>query len=260
MAYLSWWWHGFAGLPGMEYLYPAQAAFTIWMLVDAYRRSADSYWFWVILLLPPLGPWVYFFAVKCHDFSGFRLGSLCSPRPSLDELRYRAEQTPTLASRLELAQGLMERGRHGEAIPPLEEACKQEPEHCQVLYSLAVCHAEQGHPDLALPLLEQIIRRDRSWHDYAAWRQRIATRGQSGDSAGALADARELARLAHTLQHQCLLVERLLAEDRADEARDVLEEALESYRYSPGPIRRHNRRWANQARGILRKLRVTSKT
>lgn len=243
----------------MEYLYLAQVAFTLWMLVDAYRRSADYFWLWIILLVPGFGPWVYFFAVKCGDYSGFRFGFLFQRRPSLDELRYRAEQVPTLASRLELAQGLMERNQHGEAIPLLEAARKQEPDHCQVLYSLAVCHAEQGHPDQALPLLEQVIRRERAWHDYAAWRQRITTRGQSGDSPGALADARELARIAPTLQHQYLLAERLLAEDRGDEARDVLEESLEAYRYSPGPSRRCNRRWANQARGLLKRLRVASK-
>ena len=32
----------------------AQGAFTIWMLVDAYRRQAETFWFWVILFLPGL--------------------------------------------------------------------------------------------------------------------------------------------------------------------------------------------------------------
>src|SRR5438093_1136148 len=140
-------------LPYYNYLWLPQLAFTAWMLVDCYRRHADYYWFWVILLFQPLGAWIYFFVVKLKDFSGSGGWSFFHPRPSLDELRYRAEQTPTLANHLELAQRLIERHEHPEAIPHLEAALQKEPDHCQVLYSLAVCHSEQGHPEQAMPLL-----------------------------------------------------------------------------------------------------------
>ena len=70
----------------------AQTAFMVWMLVDAGRRRADYYWFWIILT--GVGAWAYFFAVKMHDFRGTHLasaglGSLFQRRPSLNELRYR---------------------------------------------------------------------------------------------------------------------------------------------------------------------------
>src|ERR671924_401471 len=48
-------------------LYLAQAALTIWMLVDANRRGVDFYWFWVILVFQPFGPWAYFFLYKLKD-------------------------------------------------------------------------------------------------------------------------------------------------------------------------------------------------
>ena len=50
-------------LPYYEFLALPQLAFTVWMLVDCYRRGADSFWFWVIFLLWPVGPWAYFFVV-----------------------------------------------------------------------------------------------------------------------------------------------------------------------------------------------------
>ena len=35
-------------------LYVAQAALTIWMLIDANRRGVEFYWFWLILAFQPL--------------------------------------------------------------------------------------------------------------------------------------------------------------------------------------------------------------
>ena len=51
-------------------LWLVQAAMTIWMLVDANRRGVESYWFWIIFIFQPLGPWAYFFVYKIKDFTG----------------------------------------------------------------------------------------------------------------------------------------------------------------------------------------------
>ncbi|MBL8799835.1 MAG: tetratricopeptide repeat protein [Planctomycetia bacterium] len=238
----------------MQYLYLAQLLFTVWLLLDVYRRQEAPSWYAVILLLPVLGAWYYFFRVKIHDFGGW---AAAAP-PSLEELRLEAEQTPTLERDLAVAEALIDRSRHGEAIPYLESARRREPDHCQVLYWLALCRTEQGHPDEALPLLDRILEREPRWSDYAAWRLLIAARAQHGDGLGALAACRELVRLAPTLQYHCLLAERLLVENMAGEAHAVLAQALESYRYSPPPIRRRHRRWFREARRLQRQARKFS--
>ncbi len=236
-------------LPYYEFLALPQLAFTVWMLVDCYRRRADAFWYWVIILIP-FGAWAYFFVVKIRDFSVPGGWSLFHHRPALDELRYRAEQTPTLASHLELAQRLIERHEHADAIPHLEAALKMEPDHAQVIYSLAVCLKEQGHPEQAIPLLEKIVARDRAWSNYSAWHLLIAAQALNGDNQTALQTCRELVRFAPTLQHRCLLAERLLAAGMTEEARQVLEQSLDAHRYAPGPVRRLNRRWASEARRL----------
>ena len=43
-------------------------AFSIWMVVDAFKRGSEHYWYLIILF--PFGEWVYFFLVKIHDFTG----------------------------------------------------------------------------------------------------------------------------------------------------------------------------------------------
>src|SRR3954468_404682 len=79
-------------------LFALQAALTVWMLVDASRRRVDYYWYWLILGLQPFGAWAYFIAYKAGDLrggSGWVAGLFHRP-PSLEELRHRAEQTPTV--------------------------------------------------------------------------------------------------------------------------------------------------------------------
>jgi hypothetical protein len=236
-------------------LYLLQGAFTVWMLVDAFRRS-EGFWPWVILFVPVLGAWGYFFAVKVPGWTGGRSWSLPAFRrgPSLDELRFRAEQSPTLANHLDLAERLAERHEHAEAVPHLEEVLAREPEHCRAQFLLATCHAGQGQLDKALPCLEKIIARERYWSNYAAWYALIDFRGEAGDAAGAAAACRELARLAPTLRHQCLLAERLLDAGQPGEARQVLDGALREHQYAPGNVRWRNWRWASQARRILRRI------
>jgi hypothetical protein len=232
------------------------AGFTVWMLVDAYRRGAEGYWYYVILFVPAIGPLVYFFAVLLPGWTGGRSWSLpfLSRRPSLDELRYRAEQTPTLANSLALAERLVEREEHAEAVPHLEKVLAQEPEHCQSLFLLAKCHADEGRPEKAIPCLEKVLARDRYWSNYAAWYLLIELRDEADDGAGALAACREVARLSPTLRHQCLLAEHLLDAGHPEEAEQVLDAALQEHQYAPGNIRWRNRRWAAEARRLLKRL------
>ena len=237
-----------------------QGGFTIWMLVDASRRRVDMYWYWLIIGFPLVGAWAYFFTFKLGDFRG--RGSSGGGlnfwpfvrRESLSELRYRVQQTPTLASHLALAERLVEHGEHAEAKPHLEAALVREPDHCQVLYNLGVCQNALGHPDLAVPITQKVLARDRCWGNYKAWHLLIDARVGMGDQAAALAACRELVLYAPTLEHKCLLAEHQLAEGLNDEAWDGLDKALQDHNFSPGPIRRRNWRWARKARTIMKQI------
>src|SRR5262245_50129906 len=82
----------------MQVLGLLQLAFVIWMIVDAYQRGAEPFWYWIILIFQPIGAWIYFFAVKLRTMRLNRLRPAVVPRErklSLDELRYRVERTPT---------------------------------------------------------------------------------------------------------------------------------------------------------------------
>jgi hypothetical protein len=234
------------------------AAFTVWMALDAwFRDDVEPAWFWVIVALPVAGAFVYCLSIKLTDLlkSG-RLAAWFSGRPSLDELRYRAENTPTLVNHFNLAVRLMEQGDHAEALPHLEAAQKMEPEHGKVLFVLARCHKETGQPERAVPLLEELLARDPRWGNYMGWRLLIDSCAAAGDEAGAIKGCRELARLAATMETTCVLAQHLLRVRQVDEARTVLERAVRDYDFAPGPVRRRNRRWAREARRLLKEAEV----
>ena len=164
-----------------------QTAFMVWMLVDCYRRRAEYFWYFVIFFLPVIGAWVYFFAVKvpAGDFRNLSFGGVLRRGPSLDQLRYLADQTPTLTNHLNLAQRLIEVGQPAEAAPHLEAVLKTEPDHGAALYALASCYKALGRPAEAVPVLEKLLRRDNRWGNYVAWRLLIEMQDKTGDRAGA---------------------------------------------------------------------------
>jgi hypothetical protein len=239
-----------------------QAGFTIWMLVDCRQRGQDQTWFWVILWFQPLGAWAYFFAVKLNTMRRFHtfhasgtnswLSTLFQRRASLEELRYQAERAPTLASRLALAERLIEKKEYSEAIPLLEAALKSEPGYSQLGYSLALCHLRLGKPEQAIPFLQDVIRRDPRWHDYEALRLLIEAQTAQGETIGALESCRELARYVPTLENHCLLAEHLIGAGQAKEARLLLDNSLRDNDFAPSSVRWRNRRWANEARRLLK--------
>ena len=236
-------------------LYVVQAALTMWMLVDAYRRGVEFYWYWIILAFQPLGAWAYFLIYKTRDLGtdhGWLIG-LFHRRASVEELRHRAERSATLASRLELAERLVEAGEYAEAAPHLEAVLAREPEHCQALFLLAACHRGLQHPDQAMPLLQKLIARHPSWQDYRAWHTLIEVREEAGDLA-ALASCRELVRVGPRLEHKYLLAECLLRTGEKAEAGKVVRQGLEDYHYLTGPSRRRDRRWVGKAKRLLKQI------
>jgi hypothetical protein len=215
------------------------------------------FWYWIILIIQPIGAWAYFFIYKLPDFRGRAAGNLAGlfqRRTSLEELRYRAEQTPTLANHLALGERLVEAKEYAEAVPHLETVVEREPGHCHALFALATCHMRLGCADQAAPILEKLIARDRWWSNYAAWRLLVEAKSQLGDKGAALETCRQLARLAPTLENRCLLAEHLLEQGQTDEARTLLQQSLDEHRFAPGPIRRRNRHWAGVARRLQKQI------
>ena len=240
-------------LLGSSWWFYAQTIFTIAMLIHAFRSGAEPYWFLIILFLPGIGAWAYFFLVFVRGFGsgGFSPEPWWQRRLSLDELRYRAERMPTVNNRLAYAEGLMAKGRHAEAIPLLEAVIAVDQIHCQAMHDLALCHLACNEPAKALAMLKRLMERDHRWSSYRAWRTLIDAHVANKDAAEALKACRELAKMVPILETKCQLAEHLLANGLKTEVVELLDQALEDYAYLPLGKRLKNWTWARRARQLL---------
>jgi hypothetical protein len=235
-------------------LYLVQAALTVWMLIDAHRRGVEAYWYAIVLFFQPFGAWVYFFNFKLRDFS--RIGwvsGLFTRKASLDELRYRAVTSPTVAARLELAERLMETEQYEEAEPHLFAVLAREPDHASAGFALAECHRQAGRFADAVPLLQKLVNQRAPWRDYLAWHALIDVHQQAGQHAEAIAQARKLAQVVPAMQNKCLLARCLADAGEKEEARRVLEDSLEECHYNRD-LSRDDRRWMGKAKHQLSDL------
>jgi hypothetical protein len=240
---------------GGPWLLVAQAAFTLWMFIDAYHRRAEQFWMWVILLFQPIGTWLYFLVVKLPSFRlprGLNSKPMWQRRLSLAELRYRVERTPTVMHRVALAERLMEGGGHREAIEHLEAALAMDETFCQTLHDLAVCHVACRQPDRALEALSRLMQRDSRWADYRAWRTQIEAQDALGHADAALHTCRELEKRQPTWENKCRLAERLIDNGHKDDAIRLLDQALEDHHFAPWKVRLRHWRWARHAQQLLK--------
>jgi hypothetical protein len=243
------------------YEYPilslVMTAFTIWMLVDAQRHGQNYNWFWIILFLQPIGPFIYFFVEMRHRFSIPGLGRLFERKTPLAELEYRVRQTPTMANHLDLAERLIDLGRYEEAIAPLELVRKQDADFAPGSFNLARCHYELGRSAEAEPLLARVVVKDPRWEDYKAWRFLLMVQEDLKQDDNALETARQLVKTSPRMEHKVLLAGQLARLNHDGEARLVLENAIQEQQFVTGPVRRVNRKWVKEAKRLLRDLSPT---
>lgn len=244
------------------WLYYAQLAFTVGMLIHAYRNGSEVFWYFIIFFLQPVGAWVYFFLVFIKGIripSGGTSAPLWQKKLSLAELKYRAERTPTVNNRLALAEALMDKRQHGDAVPLLEAILATDHIHCQAMHDLALCRLAMNQPKEAVAMLDQLMKRDSRWSYYRAWRTLIEAHVACGDPGKALDACKDYVRMVPTLENKCLLAEHLLDNKHSSEAIHVLDQALEEHSFAPFGKKLKNWKWARHAQRLLKEAETGGK-
>ena len=227
--------------------------FKVWLVTDSIKRREACYWPWIIFFVP-LGGVVYFLLVKIDDYNFTRIGDIFRRPPSLDDLQYHFQETPSLANRVALAQGLYHKGDYEQADEHFTAVLQQEPQDLEALYGSGLTGIAQKDFTHASQRLGTLLDVDNTYRQYAAWAPfayALSEDGRQGECVGAL---RRLVEANPRIQHKVLLAQYLEKTGQPDEARDVLSAALSEHDRSPRFLKRRNFRPAMQAKGMLKAL------
>ena len=235
----------------MPVLFGLQQIFSLWMLYDAVQRRAEPIWYLVILM--PFGEVIYFFAVKYNDPDIQQLvRNLSSGRPKLSELRYNARMTPSAYNRARLARGLHDAQQYEEASDLFDELIREDPTDDKLRQDRGINALAMDDGARAIECLEPIVKRDLSFDSFSAAGDLATAYRKTGADDKAIALLREVLGKSRRIVHQVSLAELLIEKAETDEARTVLQTALDDFEHSPRYVQRSEHRWARRARKMLR--------
>ena len=229
--------------------------FKLWLVTDALRRREACYWPWIIFLVP-LGGVVYFFLIKIDDYSlawttHWLRTHWFRKSPSLDDLRFQYEETPSFANRVALAGAFYREGRYAEAADHYTGALEQEPRDPDALYGMGLTLIAEHDCAKAAEHLTTLVDQDRSYRQYAAWPPLAHALFACGRSEECLAALRKLVDDNPRMAHKMLLARYLSQAGQVGEARELLRETLLEHDRSPRFLKRLNFWNARQAKGML---------
>jgi hypothetical protein len=235
---------------GRSLLYTIEAAFQLWMLVDAVRRRPQYYWYFVIMM--PFGAWVYFFVVKIHDSDMAWLKRMVGfdRPPSVKELRYRLKTTPSFANRLALADTLVDAGEYVEAKALYAECVRTHANALEALHGLGYCELKTGEYEAATVHLAQIVDRDFAFREYEAAMNLAEAFEREGHDEEALDVHVRVARASPRLSNEVALARMQVKLGKIDVAKAGLERALEDYEHAPRFVRKRDRAALDDAKKL----------
>jgi len=236
-------------------------AFSLWMLIDAIRRSAPVYWVLILIFFFPLGSFIYFFVIKFKDYRPLLarvLGHATTRRPrSVDELMARYEKAPSQANQLALATALYDEERFEQAATLLLDVLEREPVDPDALWGLARVRRSQSEHAESLRLYERLIASEPRHGDFTAALEYAEALWDAGQAHRCLEILEDIAEESKRLNHRLAYAHYLVLGGDKPKAKSVLQRALHDHEAHPSWLKQKEEQWANAATELLQKLDAT---
>jgi hypothetical protein len=235
-------------------------AFWIWMLVDCIRREPDRYfWFWVILVIFPLGATVYFFMrwVPHNELQPPKFLRNWTRGGERRRMETAAAQIGNAHQFVGLGDFRRDMGQFGAAGEAYARALEKEPRNMQALWGAALVDMRLRDFASAKESLETALKID---PQYKFGDVSVAY-GRALYELGAREEAeRHLQGHVKRWRHpEALFVLATILNERGDvgAARLQLTDLLQDVHGCPKAIARKFGRWRSKARRLLRSLPKT---
>ncbi len=225
-------------------------AFSIWMLSDAIRRRAGWFWY-LIILVAPLGAVIYFVAVKLPSITASRAGSPLGIAVPNSAAPHRKLSSGFLTSSLERADQLEEAEQYDQAVPIYQEVLVHDANNLRALHGMARCELSLGHAQVAVALLEQVLNIDREFRNFGAaldYADALWFAGQKQDTIDLLDG---LVKVTGRVNHRLAYAHYLAANGDIEKARTEANQVIEEHDALPKSEQQKQQLWLDRAAQML---------
>jgi len=224
-------------------------------LVHFIRRRPDMYWLWIIIFLGPLGAAVYIFMEVVPDLGLLRHSFDAFPRRKrIRQLEALVLENPAAGNYEELGDLYIEERNFVRARECYDKAIRSRADLPDAFFRRGIAKIELGDFAAAVPDLEYVVSRDPKYNSNRAaglLAHAYANNGQPERAAALFEQVTQRSTLSETYYNYATF---LASEGRTAEAREWTQRILAKKPTMPSYLRRRERPWFRRANGLLKRL------
>jgi hypothetical protein len=224
-------------------------------IVHFIRRRPDTYWFYVILFLGPIGAIVYLLVEALPDIGLVGQSFKVFPRRKrIGQLEAIIRDNPSPGNYEELGDLYMDDGKIPQAREAFDRAIAARADTPDPFYRRGVCAIQMGDFAAAVPDLERVVAKQSDYDFQRAAGLLAHAYAQTGQKEKAESLFRRVTTTSTLSKTYLNFADLLASEQRPDEAREWAQKVLDKKPTMPSYLRRRERPWFRRASEMLRKL------
>ncbi|AMV19765.1 tetratricopeptide repeat protein [Planctomyces sp. SH-PL14] len=245
-------WKQLVGLGPWVYL-----PFLLWMAYVCVRDDPEARaWIWIILVIQPFGPFLYFFAryIPTRDWHGPKWLRRFTRGSEIRRKEIAAHNIGNAHQFVELGDARREVGQWDGACESYDQALAKEPDNIAALWGAGQCEFQAKHFEEAKAHLAAVLKKDPAYKfgDVSLLQGRVLQ--ALGDDPAAIAHLREHTRRWRHPEALYILADLLARQGEAAEARRLLDGLLMDLEAAPKAIARKQMFWKGRAKRLRRTL------
>lgn len=219
------------------------------------RRRPDTYWIWIILLLPTIGPAIYLIAEALPDLRLLRGSMKVFPRRRrIRELEILVRENPSAGNWEELGDLYMDDGRIAAAREAFNRAIAARSDTLDAFYRRGACALQLGDAAAAIPDLEKVVAKEPGYDFHRAAGLLAHAYAQSGQKERAESLFRQVTERSVSSETYLNFASLLASEGKTAEAREWAQKVLAKKPSMTNFQKRRERPWFRSANKLLKRL------
>jgi hypothetical protein len=224
-------------------------------IVHFIRRRPDTYWFYVILFLGPIGAIVYLLVEALPDIGLVGQSFKVFPRRKrIGQLEAIIRDNPSPGNYEELGDLYMDDGKIPQAREAFNRAIAARADTPDPFYRRGVCAILMGDFAAAVPDLERVVAKQSDYDFQRAAGLLAHAYAQTGQKEKAESLFRRVTTTSTLSETYLNFADLLASEQRTDEAREWAQKVLDKKPTMPSYLRRRERPWFRRANEMRKRL------